>query len=146
MEYTAIIRREGRAQLASFPDCPGCHTETLRASRIEALAQEALAGWLEAHLVGGRVPPLPSGRTPRRPRGGRVVAVPVPPGLAARFQLRAARHEAGLTQAELAKKVGVSQQHIAALESPDANITLATLEKVAQALGREVTIELRRSA
>jgi len=74
------------------------------------------------------------------------VAVAVPPGLAARVQLRAARQEAGLTQAELAKKVGVSQQHIAALESPDANITVATLEKVARALGREVTIELRRSA
>lgn len=62
--------------------------------------------------------------------------------LAARLQLRWAREDAGLTQRELATRVGVSQQAIAKLESPDANLTLQTLERVAHALGLEVELAL----
>jgi transcriptional regulator with XRE-family HTH domain len=62
-----------------------------------------------------------------------------------RIQLRRARHDAGLSQTALAKKVGVSQQQIAALESPDANLTLSTLLKVAKALGHEVEIGISTS-
>lgn len=66
--------------------------------------------------------------------------IPVSPSLAVRIQLRLARHRAGLSQGALAKKVGVSQQQIAALEAPDANLTLSTLLKVAEALGHDVEI------
>jgi transcriptional regulator with XRE-family HTH domain len=45
-----------------------------------------------------------------------------------------------MTQAQLAKKIGVSVIHVANLESPDTashhrNPSLATLEKLAKALG-----------
>jgi len=68
--------------------------------------------------------------------------VPVSAPLALRIQLRAARHRAGLTQEGLARKVGVRQQQIAGLESPDANITVGTLLRVAEALGQDVAIDL----
>jgi transcriptional regulator with XRE-family HTH domain len=50
----------------------------------------------------------------------------------------------GMTQAQLAKKIGVSVIHVANLESPDSashhrNPSLATLEKLAKALGVPVT-------
>jgi transcriptional regulator with XRE-family HTH domain len=50
------------------------------------------------------------------------------------------RKKRGMTQAQLAKKIGVSVIHVANLESPDAaahhrNPSLATLEKLAKALG-----------
>ena len=142
MRYQAIITKEGRATLAHFPDCPGCQTQADPGENIYSLAQEALEGWLEAHLVSGQIPPLPAQKKYRAPAGGRSVGVTVSPMLAARIQLRAARQRAGLSQGALARKVGVTQQQIAALESPDSNLTLSTLLVVAEALGQEVLIDI----
>jgi transcriptional regulator with XRE-family HTH domain len=71
------------------------------------------------------------------------VPVTVPVVLAVRLQLRWARQELGLTQAELARRVGVSRQQIALLESPDANVTLKTLERVARAMDLRLEIQLQ---
>ena len=143
MWYKAIITKEKRATLAHFPDCPGCQTQADPGEDILELAQEALEGWLEAHLVQDQLPPLPSGKKDKsRARGGVEVEIPVSPSLAVRIQLRVARHNAGFSQSTLARKVGVSQQQIAALESPDANLTLGTLLRVAKALGLELNIDL----
>jgi predicted RNase H-like HicB family nuclease/DNA-binding XRE family transcriptional regulator len=144
MRYQAVVTKEGRATLVHFPDCPGCHTQADPGEDVLALAQDALEGWLEAHLVQGWVPPLPSARKHRLPAGAELAEVPVSPPLALRVCLRVARHEAGLSQSALAKKVGVSQQQIAAIESPDSNLTLNTLVKVAEALGRELEIGLSK--
>jgi DNA-binding XRE family transcriptional regulator/predicted RNase H-like HicB family nuclease len=132
--------QENGATIVEYPDCPGCHTQVGPGEDIRQAAQEALEGWLEAHLVLGRVPPLPPAAPGRSPAGRRRMMVPVAAPLALRVQLRAARHRAGLTQAALARKVGVRQQQIAALESPDANITLGTLLRVAEALGQDVAV------
>lgn len=70
------------------------------------------------------------------------VAVPVSPILAVRLQLRWARQDLGLTQAQLAERVGVTRQQIGLLESPDANVTLRTLERVARAMGLRLDIQL----
>ena len=40
--------------------------------------------------------------------------------------LKEARREAGLTQAELARRLGVSQAAVAKLERPGSNVTIAT--------------------
>lgn len=137
MEYAAKITKEGKYTLAEFPDCPGCQTFVTGKESIEAAAQDALQGWLEANLGRDFAPPLP-----RRHRGKDVLQVPVPPGLAVRIALRWAREEAGLTQAQLAKRVGVSQQQIQKLEGPGANPTLETLDKVARGLGRRLSVAL----
>lgn len=57
-------------------------------------------------------------------------------------QGRQARAHAGLTQKELAARVGVTQQAIALLEHPDRGIELDTIAKVAQALNHSVTLDL----
>jgi transcriptional regulator with XRE-family HTH domain len=63
--------------------------------------------------------------------------------LAVRLGVRWMREELGLSQSQLAGRVGVSKQAISQLESPDANIRMDTLERIAQALGLEVDITLR---
>lgn len=55
--------------------------------------------------------------------------------------LRAAREEAGLTQAELGARLGRSQAAIAALERPGSNPRIETIQRVMQAVDR--TLELR---
>jgi transcriptional regulator with XRE-family HTH domain len=71
-----------------------------------------------------------------------VLWVEVPARLAAKVELRWARHRAGLSQAQLAKRAGVSQQQIAKLERPGSNPTIETLDRVARALGMRLAVEL----
>lgn len=138
--YPCVVRREGRFVTAGFPDCPGCQTFAERGGEIAPVAAEALQGWLEAWLADGQPPPRPTARL-RPPSGGRVIEVPVPQRLALTLMLRWARQDAGLSQAELAKRLGVSQQAVAKVEHPDANPTADTLLRVAAALGMSLTLD-----
>ncbi len=59
----------------------------------------------------------------------------------AALQIRMARKLAGVSQAELARRMGVAQQQIQRLEDPErANPTMATLRSVARALGRRLSV------
>lgn len=51
-----------------------------------------------------------------------------------------ARIDCKMTQAELAEKAGLSQVMIARLESGTSNPTLATISRVARALGKELKL------
>jgi HTH-type transcriptional regulator / antitoxin HipB len=141
MEYTAYVLREGKHMLAEFPDCPGCQTFADSSDDLPAAAKEALEGWLEAHLVDGQVPPEPKAHR-RAPAGSKLALVRIDAGLSVALQIRWARAKAGFTQAELAKRAGVKQQQIAKLEQPGENPTIGTIQKIANALGVHVDVEL----
>jgi HTH-type transcriptional regulator/antitoxin HipB len=57
-------------------------------------------------------------------------------------KIRAAREAAGLSQRELASRMGTSQAAVARLEAGGVGATLTTLQKVAAALDLKVTVEL----
>lgn len=139
MQYLARVSHEGRQWLAEFPDCAGCQTFASRESQLRADARDALEGWLEAELAAGDVPPLPRFRGRR---GDRVLAIRIDPVLAVRIQLRAARERAGLSQSQLAERLGVTRQQVSLLENPDGDYKVSTLRRVAEALGLELAIEL----
>lgn len=141
MRYPAIVSKDGRHILAEFPNCPGCQTFATAGEDIDVMAAEALAGWLAVGLEDGEVPPRPSTGI-RAPSGARIHWIGVPPRLAAALALRWARSDAGLTQGALAARVGITQQAVAKLEREEGNPTLATLGKVAQALGMRVELGL----
>src|SRR5689334_23326527 len=100
MRYTAKITREGRRWLAEFVDAPGCQTFASSKEELLSVLEDALAGWLEAHLVDGDAPPRPK---KLRQRAG-FWPVEVEPSLSIAIQLRWARQDAGLSQADLAKR------------------------------------------
>lgn len=58
------------------------------------------------------------------------------------FELRALREKRGLTQRELADRVGTTQSAIARLEAGHISPSLPTLDKVATALGAEVSLTI----
>jgi transcriptional regulator with XRE-family HTH domain len=62
--------------------------------------------------------------------------------------VRSARRAAGLTQAELADKLGTSQGAVARLERTSANPTIATLDRVLQATGHrlDLAVSARKSS
>lgn len=57
------------------------------------------------------------------------------------YLLRNAREEAELSQAELAGRLGVTQQAVARAERWDSNPTVQLLERWGEACGREVRID-----
>ena len=138
MHYWARLTHEGRHLLAEFPDCPGCQTFARANEDIATEAAEALIGWLESHLAHGEAPPKPVARA-----RGRGLLVPVPATLAVRLQLRWARQERGLSQAEFGKRLGVTRQQVNLFEAKGANPRLTSLERIAASLGLEVEITFR---
>jgi len=58
-------------------------------------------------------------------------------------QLIEARYKKGITQEELARKIGTKQSAIARIESGSANPTIAFLEKATSALGSKLIIQIK---
>jgi len=54
--------------------------------------------------------------------------------------LKRARRSAGLTQADLARRLGVSQAAVAKLERPGANPTIATLGDALRTVGQRLVL------
>ena len=54
--------------------------------------------------------------------------------------VRDARRAAGLTQAELARRLGTTQSAVAKLERADANPSVATLDRVLRATGHRLQL------
>lgn len=108
---------------------------------------------LEAPPRRGPLPPLPPDFKRRRPRiypewkalrrwGKLPPWEDVFPG----YLLREARERAGLSQKQMAERLGCSQQAVARAERPDSNPTVAFLKTWAEALGQtlEISFEERR--
>ena len=58
-------------------------------------------------------------------------------------ELAARRQDAGLSQTEIAARMGTSQSAVARLESGEADARASTLERYAAALGTEITWKLQ---
>jgi transcriptional regulator with XRE-family HTH domain len=58
--------------------------------------------------------------------------------------LRTARESAGLTQAELAERAGMTQSIVARIERAGSNPTLATAERLLRATGHTLAVETTR--
>ena len=58
-------------------------------------------------------------------------------------QLKEERRRAGLTQEELAEKIGTKKSFISRVEKGKADIQLSTLVKVFRGLGRQVSIRVQ---
>lgn len=54
--------------------------------------------------------------------------------------LKEARRQAGLTQAQLARRMGVSQAAVAKLERPGANPAIATLDDALREIGQRLVL------
>jgi len=63
------------------------------------------------------------------------------------YKITTLREDLGMTQAELAHRMNTSQQAVSRLESGDyEGFTLKTLEKLADAMGVELVLDLRKKA
>jgi len=134
MQFHAIVRREGRYHNVEFVDAPGCQTFGEDEASAERMAQDAVEGWVEAHLVTGTA--LPAARPIRRrlPKGGWWLTITIPLKIAVRAALVTRRVQMGLSQSDMAVRLKVTRQAYQQLESPDANLRLDTLNRAFEAL------------
>jgi|TARA_B100001971_G_C17970189_1_gene422001 transcriptional regulator with XRE-family HTH domain len=56
--------------------------------------------------------------------------------------LKQTREKAGITQEDLAKKLHTRKSAISRIENQSEDVRLSTLEKFAQAVGRQVRVEI----
>ena len=60
------------------------------------------------------------------------------------YKILQARKQAGISQAQLAKKIDTKQSNIARMEAGEQNFTTETMEKIAAALNRKLEIDFAR--
>ena len=113
---------------------------TYGSDRADAMrqAQEALSGVLAALLDQGD--PVPD--VPETPDADDIIWIAPDLRIMVPMWVRQAREAAGLTQGELATRLGVSYQAVQKWERPGANPTIGTLQRVARAVGRPLTLRL----
>jgi antitoxin HicB len=165
MEYIARLKPEDGIYLVSFPDFE--HINTYGETREEALqnAHDALNGVLSVDFERGyglsasspkrgrnvyviRVDPnialayqqrayvLPE---PTAATGRNAYPIRVLPNIAIAYQLRRLRENQ--SQADVARKIGISYQAYQKLENPrKCNPTVKTLEKISHALGKTLDV------
>lgn len=144
--YFAVASLDADRYAVSFPDCPGCETTASLTDDVATHAASALVRWLEERLLAGSTPPRPQRRVRIRGRQ-KVHPVRVPLQLSLKLLLRWSRQDAGLTQAQLAERLGLHQPNIARLERPGTALSLRTLERAFDALGLGLNVGVdRRSA
>jgi antitoxin HicB len=141
MFYLARTTQEGNATLADFPDCPGCQTFSRPPEEITTVAAEALHGWLESMLDSAGAIPRPRQKLTLR-KGEQQIAVPVDTMLGARLTLRWVRDDAHVTQAELARRMGVTPQAVSKLERHAGTASVETLSRYVAALGESLELQI----
>jgi antitoxin HicB len=139
--YPARIEPEPDASAVnvSFPDVPEALTWGDDEAEASELAEDCLVTALNCYVRAGR--PLPK---PGPARGRPMIAVP--PLVAMKLALYRAMREQGVSEAELARRLGVSEKVVAALLHLKRRSYLGQLERALAALGVPLEVTVRPAA
>lgn len=139
--YFAILEKEPESGhiTIDFPEHENICSSGLDWKHAEEMAHEALNVTLEEEFKVGFK--LPKASKPKAKKGQKVIFVPLRLDLQIAFLLRESREAAGLTQAEMARRLGIKQQSYQRYERPgQSNISLKTLDNIAKALGNSLSV------
>lgn len=142
--YFAVIFFEKKSKTygVRFPDYPGIVTFGSTFEEAVDMAQEALAAALESDF--DREQPLPACHKPKVKGDEKAVLIPLEPEIRMAYLLRRWREGAGLSQKQLAHRLGISFQAYQRMERPGkSNLTVSTLQRIAQALNKELVLDVR---
>lgn len=137
MNYTAIIKKSNGTYLVEFPDIPNINTYGSTIQEAINNAKEALNGCLESDFERGFTLPKQS-----KQKHQNTYPIEVEPHISLAYQLRKIRN--GMSQSEIAKKLGISYQAYQKLENPrKCNPTIKTLERISEIFGKNLVISLK---
>lgn len=140
LRYPVKLTRDEGTFLVTAPDLP--EVATFGETMDDALgrAVDAIATALQGRISDRKDIPPPS------PPQGRQRVVALPAIVAAKLALYRAMMETGTRKRDLARKLGVHGPQVDRLLDLDHNSRIDQLEEAAQAIGREMHIELRPAA
>ncbi len=141
--YYAILYKLSDEEIGvRFPEHPNVNTYGFGWEHAEEMACEALSLALEEDYKLDYKPV--AAKKPKAKRGERVIFVPIDIGVRVAYMLRELRKSSGFTQKQVAERMGVKYQTYQRMERPGrSNLSLSTLSRVAQALNKEVVVEMQ---
>ncbi len=122
--------------IATFRDVPEAHTVGRNSAAAYKWAQDALVAALSLYVEDGRDVPKPS----RPRRSERIVALP--PMIASKLAIYSAMRQGGVTQLQLASRLGSDARQVRRLLDLDHNSTLPQLEAALAALGKRLLVQV----
>ena len=139
--YSAELKAEpdGSAINLWFPDVPGARTWGDNDAEALALAEDCLVTALNGCVRFDEAIPKPG------PAGGRPM-IPLPPLVAAKLALYSAMRQQGVSAAELARRLGVKDNVVAALLQLKRRTHLGQLERALKELGVQLEVRVRSAA
>lgn len=137
--YAILYKRKGEV-VVEFPDHWNIITSADSWEAAIEAAQEALAIALEEGFERGFVLPEPT--RPKATQRRKVLFVPIRMEIRMAYLLREIRNEASLTQAEMARRLGIRTQSYTRMEKPGrSNLRVSTLERIAGAVGKKLVMD-----
>jgi antitoxin HicB len=130
---------DGSAVNLRFPDVPGARTWGDDEAEALSLAEDCLVTALYGCIRFGEPIPRPG------PARGRPM-IPVPPLVAAKLALYGAMREQGVSEAELARRLGVGEPAVRALLHLKRRTYLGLLERALAELGVRLEVTVRPAA
>jgi antitoxin HicB len=137
----ATFRPDGHGRpVVSFPDFPRAHTDgkDLREAMEEAV--DCLGSVLAARIADKLDIPAPS----RLKRGQRLV--PVPLWIAGKLGLYLAMREVGMSNSELARRLGVRETVVRRMLDPDHATKTDRLQAALEVLGKRILVAVEGAA
>ena len=120
---------------AQFPDVPGALTCGKDRAETLEMAEDALTVIFCAYVDNDEDLPIPS------PIAEGQYLVAVPPQVAAKLSLYTAMRERGITRAELAATLGITESAVLNLITPDYDSHITTIMRALRAVGRDLVVE-----
>jgi antitoxin HicB len=133
-----VTEAEEGGYLASLPDWDHVTQGETREEAL-AMAEDMLHSLLSAHVAEGFDIPAPSAPA------GRPVVAPGP-GVAAKANLYLVWRTAGISKAELGRRLGASPQPVARLFDLRHASRIEEIEKAMRALGKTLVVDVRDAA
>ena len=123
------------AYVVTFPDVYGANTGAWSWKEALEMAEDCLAVALGGYVKAREVIPTPSPLTD----GQVIIAVPLI--VAAKLTLYTAMREQDITDADLAAKLGMSENAVQKLLNPNRFSHISQVERALKALGRSLIVE-----
>lgn len=133
--YPYEVTFQDNATLVEFPDVPGALTEVTAGEDAEAIVRDCLLAALGGYINKKVQPPSPS-----PPHGRPCVAVDLL--TSAKLALATAMAEQGLSNVELAARLGVTEKVVRRLLDPDHRCRIDRLEAALQELGQRLELRI----
>lgn len=134
MKYPAKLTKDEDGFVITFRDIPEAITQGDTHDEAMEMAEDALLTAMDFYFEDNRQVPLPS-----KPKKDEVL-INLPISAATKVMLLNTLLEKGVTQAELAKLMGIRPQQVTRIVNLEHTTKIDTVEKAFRALGRELDI------